>query len=144
MTAKNATPRARVTGKTTGRIAGAALIVMIGTVFSRFVAIPRESLIASMFGDAVVTNSFTIAENVLTIFLDLLLSGIASAVLVPVLSEYVGEDQRDALGRARRQAADARRRRWRGDAAPARTRRARRRVGDDGHRRQRRVVTIAV
>jgi putative peptidoglycan lipid II flippase len=84
--------------KTTGRIAGAALIVMIGTIFSRLVAIPRESLIASMFGDAVVTNSFTIAENVLTIFLDLLLSGIASAVLVPVLSEHVGEDQRDALG----------------------------------------------
>jgi len=83
---------------TTGRIAGAALIVMIGTVFSRLVAIPRESLIASMFGDAVVTNSFTIAENVLTIFLDLLLSGIASAVLVPVLSEYVGDDQRDRLG----------------------------------------------
>lgn len=84
--------------KTTGRIAGAALIVMLGTIFSRLVAIPRESLIASMFGDAVVTNSFTIAENVLTIFLDLLLSGIASAVLVPVLSEYVGEDQRDRLG----------------------------------------------
>lgn len=84
--------------KTTGRIAGAALIVMIGTIFSRLVAIPRESLIASMFGDAVVTNSFTIAENVLTIFLDLLLSGIASAVLVPVLSEYVGEDQRAELG----------------------------------------------
>ena len=84
--------------KTTGRIAGAALIVMVGTIFSRLVAIPRESLIASMFGDAVVTNSFTIAENVLTIFLDLLLSGIASAVLVPVLSEHVGEDQRDGLG----------------------------------------------
>jgi putative peptidoglycan lipid II flippase len=84
--------------RTTGRIAGAALIVMIGTIFSRLVAIPRESLIASMFGDAVVTNSFTIAENVLTIFLDLLLSGIASAVLVPVLSEYVGEDRRDELG----------------------------------------------
>jgi len=83
---------------TTGRIAGAALIVMIGTVFSRLVAIPRESLIASMFGDGVVTGSFTIAENVLTIFLDLLLSGIASAVLVPVLSEYVGDDQRDRLG----------------------------------------------
>jgi putative peptidoglycan lipid II flippase len=83
---------------TTGRIAGAALIVMIGTIFSRVVAIPRESLIASMFGDAVVTNSYTIAENVLTIFLDLLLSGIASAVLVPVLSEFVGEDQRDRLG----------------------------------------------
>jgi putative peptidoglycan lipid II flippase len=83
---------------TTGRIAGAALIVMIGTIFSRVVAIPRESLIASMFGDGVVTGSFTIAENVLTIFLDLLLSGIASAVLVPVLSEYVGDDQRDRLG----------------------------------------------
>ncbi len=84
--------------KTTGRIAGAALIVMLGTIFSRLVAIPRESLIASMFGDGIVTGSFTIAENVLTIFLDLLLSGIASAVLVPVLSEYVGEDQRDRLG----------------------------------------------
>ncbi len=84
--------------KTTGRIAGAALIVMVGTIFSRLVAIPRESLIAGMFGDGVVTGSFTIAENVLTIFLDLMLSGIASAVLVPVLSDFVGEDQRDQLG----------------------------------------------
>jgi putative peptidoglycan lipid II flippase len=84
--------------QTTKRIAGAAAIVMLGTVFSRLVAIPRESLIAGLFGDAVVTNSYTIAENVLTIFLDLLLSGIASAVLVPVLSEYVGEDQREELG----------------------------------------------
>src|SRR5947209_7592723 len=84
--------------QTTKRIAGAAAIVMLGTVFSRLVAVPRESLIAGLFGDAVVTNSYTIAENVLTIFLDLLLSGIASAVLVPVLSEYVGEDQRAQLG----------------------------------------------
>ncbi|MGI8856860.1 MAG: murein biosynthesis integral membrane protein MurJ [Thermomicrobiales bacterium] len=84
--------------KTTGRIAGAALIVMVGTIFSRLVAIPRESLIAGMFGDGVVTGSFTIAENVLTIFLDLMLSGIASAVLVPVLSDFVGENQRDQLG----------------------------------------------
>lgn len=82
----------------TKRIAASAAIVMVGTIFSRLVAIPRESLIAGLFGDAMVTNSFTIAENVLTIFLDLLLSGIASAVLVPVLSEYVGEDQRAALG----------------------------------------------
>lgn len=84
--------------QTTKRIAGAAAIVMLGTVFSRLVAIPRESLIAGLFGDAVITNSYTIAENVLTIFLDLLLAGIASAVLVPVLSEYVGEDQREQLG----------------------------------------------
>lgn len=91
--------RAAVTERqATKRIAASAAIVMLGTVFSRVVAIPRESLIAGLFGDAVVTNSFTIAENVLTIFLDLLLSGIASAVLVPVLSEYVGEDQRAALG----------------------------------------------
>ncbi len=82
----------------TKRIAVAALIVMAGTIFSRVVAIPRESLIAARFGDGVLTGSFTIAENVLTIFLDLLLSGIASAVLVPVLSEYVGEDERDQLG----------------------------------------------
>lgn len=84
--------------RTTGRIAGAAVIVMLGTIFSRVIAIPRESLIAGMFGDGVVTGSYTIAENVLTIFLDLLLSGIASAVLVPVLSEFVGEDQRAELG----------------------------------------------
>ncbi len=82
----------------TRRLAGAAAIVAAGTVFSRLVALPRESLIAGLFGDGVLTNSFTIAENVLTIFLDLLLSGIAGAVLVPVLSEYAGEGQRERLG----------------------------------------------
>lgn len=82
----------------TTRIAGSAAIVMLGTIFSRLVAIPRESLIAGKFGDGVVTGSFTIAENVLTIFFDLLLAGVASAVLVPVLSEFVGEERRDELG----------------------------------------------
>ncbi len=79
------------------RVATAAMLVAAGTVFSRLVAVPRESLIAGLFGDGKITNSFTIAENVLTIFLDLLLSGVASAVLVPVLSEYVGEGQRERL-----------------------------------------------
>jgi putative peptidoglycan lipid II flippase len=77
------------------RIARAALVLMAGTVLSRVVGVGRESSIAFLFGAGAQVDAFTIANNVVTIVYDLLLSGAVSAALVPVFSEYTrSDDQR--------------------------------------------------
>lgn len=89
------------TGLSTGRkIAGAALILMAGTVLSRIVGVGRESSIAYLFGGGVEVGAYTIANHVATIVYDLLISGTVSAALVPVFSEYAGSEKlRPEFGR---------------------------------------------
>ncbi|MEO8287646.1 MAG: lipid II flippase MurJ, partial [Chloroflexota bacterium] len=85
---------------TGGRIARAALVLIAGTILSRIVGVGRESSIAFLFGAGSQTDAFTIANNVVTIVYDLLLSGAVSAALVPVFSEYTNnEGQRPEFGR---------------------------------------------
>lgn len=71
-----------------GRIARAALILMAGTILSRFVGVGRESTISYLFGAGAEVDAFTIANHVATIVYDLLIAGTVSAALVPVFSEY--------------------------------------------------------
>lgn len=82
------------------RIAGAALILMVGTILSRFMGVGRESTIAYLFGAGGLTDAFTIANHVATIVFDLLISGTVSAALVPVFSEYAERlEDRTEFGR---------------------------------------------
>ncbi len=83
-----------------GRIAGAALILMAGTVLSRVLGLGRESSIAYLFGAGKDVDAFTIANHVSTIVYDLLIAGTINAALVPVFSEYsADEKQRVEFGR---------------------------------------------
>jgi putative peptidoglycan lipid II flippase len=83
-----------------GRIAGAALILMAGTILSRVLGVGRESTIAYLFGVGADVDAFTVANHVATIVFDLLISGTVSAALVPVFSEYAGKaDKREEFGR---------------------------------------------
>lgn len=83
-----------------GRIAGAALILMAGTILSRVLGVGRESTIAFLFGAGADVDAFTVANHVATIVFDLLISGTVSAALVPVFSEYAGrEDKRAEFGK---------------------------------------------
>ncbi|HYP19921.1 MAG TPA: murein biosynthesis integral membrane protein MurJ [Chloroflexia bacterium] len=83
-----------------GRIAGAALILMAGTILSRVLGVGRESTIAFLFGVGADVDAFTVANHVATIVFDLLISGTVSAALVPVFSEYAGrEDKRAEFGK---------------------------------------------
>jgi putative peptidoglycan lipid II flippase len=83
-----------------GRIAGAALILVAGTILSRVLGVGRESTIAFLFGVGADVDAFTIANHVATIVFDLLISGTVSAALVPVFSEYAGrEDKRAEFGK---------------------------------------------
>ncbi len=83
-------------GKTQGPALGggiirAAIIISIGNVLTRIFGVMRESVLAALFGTAGVTAAFTISDNVLSIFFDLLVSGAISAALIPVLSRYAAD-----------------------------------------------------
>ena len=81
------------------RIARAAGIIMVGSVLSRVLGLGREGVISDLFGAHGKVDAFTVAAQISTIFYDLLISGVVSAALVPVLSEYAAEKDRAELGR---------------------------------------------
>ena len=81
------------------RIVKAALIIMVGSVLSRVLGLGREVTISDLFGRGASVDAFTIAANVSTIVYDLLISGMISAALVPVLSEYSAPERRAEFGR---------------------------------------------
>ena len=81
------------------RIARAAGIIMVGSILSRVLGLGREGIISHLFGASGKVDAFTVAAQISTIFYDLLISGVVSAALVPVLSEYAAEKDRAELGR---------------------------------------------
>jgi putative peptidoglycan lipid II flippase len=80
-------------------IASAAFIIMLGNILSRVMGLVREQVVAGLYGGSSTTDSLTIASNVSTITYDLLISGIVSAALVPVFSEYAAKEKREELWR---------------------------------------------
>ncbi|HEX9374549.1 MAG TPA: murein biosynthesis integral membrane protein MurJ [Roseiflexaceae bacterium] len=69
-------------------VALATLLIALGTLASRALGLVRVMAIASFFGRGPGVEAYTAAWTVPTIVYDMLISGIASAALVPVLSEY--------------------------------------------------------
>lgn len=82
----------------TGGIAIAALILMLGNIFSRVLGLVREQLAAGLFGTGDEIAAFTIADNLQALLFDLLASGAMQAALIPVLAQWVAPtitDQKD-------------------------------------------------
>src|SRR5215213_3629817 len=79
-----------------GKIARAALVLMVGTVLSRVLGLGRETTIATLFGGGAQVDAFTIANHVATIVYDLLIAGTVSAALVPVFTEYASDEEKRA------------------------------------------------
>jgi putative peptidoglycan lipid II flippase len=71
-----------------GGIIRAAMIISLGNIMTRIFGLLRESVLAGLAGTGALTTAFVIADNTLSIFFDLLVSGAISAALVPVLSRY--------------------------------------------------------
>ncbi len=80
-------------------IASAALIIAVGNLLSRLFGLVREQLASYYFGTGIDFKPFTLADSMLTILYDLLISGMVASALVPVLSEYVGPARREELRR---------------------------------------------
>jgi putative peptidoglycan lipid II flippase len=80
-------------------IVSAALIITIGNLLSRIFGLVREALASYYFGTGAGFKPFALADSMLTILYDLLISGMVAAALVPVFSEYVAPERREELRR---------------------------------------------
>jgi putative peptidoglycan lipid II flippase len=70
-----------------------AIIISIGNILTRLFGLGRESVLAAISGTAGGTVAFALADNVLSIFFDLLVSGAISSALIPVLSRYAADTE---------------------------------------------------
>ena len=81
-------------------LARSAGILALGNVASRTLGLLREIVITHLFGAGGPVSAFRVASIVPTMLYDLLIGGLLSAALVPVLSEYTGAHHKPDLGRA--------------------------------------------
>jgi len=89
-------PAPRYPDQRTG-IARAAGINSLGNVASRALGLVREAVISGTFGASGATSVFDAISIVPKMVYELLIGGMLSAALVPVLSEYATEDRRAEL-----------------------------------------------
>jgi putative peptidoglycan lipid II flippase len=83
---------AETPAKGSGGIIRAAMLISLGNILTRIFGVGREAVLSSIAGTAGVGTAFAIADNVLSIFFDLLVSGAISSALVPVLSRYANKE----------------------------------------------------
>ncbi|MCC7353521.1 MAG: murein biosynthesis integral membrane protein MurJ [Anaerolineae bacterium] len=81
-------------------LARSAGILALGNVASRALGLAREIVISHLFGASGLVSAFRVASIVPTMLYALLIGGLLSAALVPVLSEYAGGRQKQGSGRA--------------------------------------------
>ncbi|HET8630593.1 MAG TPA: murein biosynthesis integral membrane protein MurJ [Thermomicrobiales bacterium] len=98
-TAHGPRPTAHAAHTASRRIASAAFIIMVGNLLSRLFGLGREQVASYYFGTGDAIAPFALADSMLTILYDLLISGMVAAALVPVLSEYSAPERREELRR---------------------------------------------
>jgi putative peptidoglycan lipid II flippase len=82
----------RVSSLPRSGIAAAAILIMLGNLFSRLLGLVREQLASGLFGTGDRIAAFQIADNVHTLLFDLVISGMLQAALVPVLIVWAAPD----------------------------------------------------
>ncbi len=80
-----------------GELARSAGILALGSMTSRILGLVRETLIADLFGATGPVSAFRLASRVPLMIYDLLIGGMLSAALVPVLSDYARPERRREL-----------------------------------------------
>jgi len=80
-------------------IVRAAGINSLGNVASRILGLVREAVVAGTFGASGSTSAFDAVSSVPKMVYELLVGGMLSAALVPVLSEYAASERQDELQR---------------------------------------------
>jgi putative peptidoglycan lipid II flippase len=78
-------------------IARSAIILAAGSLVSRILGLARETIIADRFGASGPVSAFRLASRVPFMIYDLLVGGMLSAALVPVLSDYARPERRHEL-----------------------------------------------
>ena len=77
------------------RLAGAAGWLAMGIVASKVLGVVRTQLIASLYARQVEADAFNAASRVPTMLFDLLIGGMLTAALVPVLASYARRDREE-------------------------------------------------
>lgn len=90
------TPEGGERGK---RLLSSASVLSAGNVASRVLGLVREQVIAAGWGGSLEASAFAAAARVPTLLYDLLIGGMLSAALVPVMSAY-GQRDREEFWRA--------------------------------------------
>lgn len=85
--------------ETNVRIAGATGILALGNIASRVLGLAREMVLTFLFGASSVVDAFQVATVVIRAIYDLLIGGHVNGAFVPVLTEIVTVQGRDALWR---------------------------------------------
>jgi putative peptidoglycan lipid II flippase len=85
----------------------ANLVVASGTALSRLTGLARIMVFAYAIGQTALADAYKLANETPNIVYDLLLGGVLSATLVPVLSSIIRVDDRDELDGAGRRSVDA-------------------------------------
>jgi putative peptidoglycan lipid II flippase len=79
------------------RIVRSAAIVSLGDVLSRIMGLAREAAIAAVFGAAGAASAFRAAQKVPLQLYEMLIGGMITSALVPILSAYAARDRDDEL-----------------------------------------------
>ena len=82
-----------------GELARSAGINAVGNVASRVLGLLREALIAGAFGATAATSAWDAVSGIPKMVYELLVGGMLSAALVPVLSEYATPDRKEEMDR---------------------------------------------
>lgn len=79
-------------------LARSASIIAFGNIVSRVLGLARETVIAYFYGASGLVSAFQAASTIPTMIFDLLIGGMLSAALVPVLADYTRPERRRELG----------------------------------------------
>ena len=90
-------PVQRVAGEPA--LARSASILGLGNIASRVFGLGRETIISYFFGSSGAVSAFNLAARIPNLAYDLLVGGMLSAALVPVLSDYARPERRHELAR---------------------------------------------
>ncbi|MGH9117538.1 MAG: murein biosynthesis integral membrane protein MurJ [Acidimicrobiales bacterium] len=80
---------------TTGRLVQSSAVVAVGTAASRITGLVRVAVIGAVFGLGALADSYALANNTPNMVYELILGGVLSATLVPILVEQAGRDDPD-------------------------------------------------
>ncbi|MCO6450269.1 MAG: murein biosynthesis integral membrane protein MurJ [Caldilineales bacterium] len=80
-------------------VARSAVVLSLGSVLSRVLGLVREIVIPHYYGATGMVSAFRVSEFVVRTLYDLLIGGMLTAALVPVLSDYARPERRHEFAR---------------------------------------------
>jgi putative peptidoglycan lipid II flippase len=83
--------------ETNAHVARATGVLALGTIASRLLGLAREIVMTNLFGASHAVDAFEVATAIPTSFYDLLIGGHVNSAIIPILSEVVTREGRQAL-----------------------------------------------